>query len=65
MKLILDHLARATRGRLHISLPDGSHVEFGEQDLQHLAHMTINDYRFFSRVALGSDIGFGRSLHVR
>jgi cyclopropane-fatty-acyl-phospholipid synthase len=47
MNLIFDHLAQSTRGRLRITLPDGSHVEFGEQDFQHHAHMTINDYRFF------------------
>jgi cyclopropane-fatty-acyl-phospholipid synthase len=62
MNLIFDHLAQSTRGRLRITLPDGSHVEFGEQDFQHHAHMTINDYRFFSRVALGSDIGLGESF---
>ncbi|MFO7714129.1 DUF1365 family protein [Desulfosarcina sp.] len=62
MKLILDHLAQATRGRLRITLPDGSHVEFGEQDRQHQAHMTINDYRFFSRAVMGSDIGLGEAF---
>ena len=62
MKLILDHLTRSNRGRLRITLPDGSHVAFGEQDLQHQAHMTINDYRFFSRVVLGSDIGLGEAF---
>ena len=62
MKLILDHLAKATRGRLRVTLPAGSTVDFGQQDHQGRAHMTISDYRFFSRVALGSDIGLGESF---
>jgi cyclopropane-fatty-acyl-phospholipid synthase len=62
MKLILDHLAKATRGRLRVTLPDGSNVDFGQLDHQRQAHMKINDYRFFSRVALGSDIGLGEAF---
>ena len=62
MKLILDHLAKADQGRLRVTLPDGSTVDFGQQDHQGRAHMTINDYRFFSRVVLGSDIGLGEAF---
>ncbi|MGA6927403.1 MAG: DUF1365 family protein, partial [Desulfosarcina sp.] len=62
MKMILGHLAKATSGRLRITLPDGSDVDFGRQDHQRHAHMTINDYRFFSRVVMGSDIGLGEAF---
>jgi len=62
MKLILDHLAQATSGWLRVTLPDGSNVDFGQPDHQPQAQMTINDYRFFSRVALGSDIGLGEAF---
>jgi cyclopropane-fatty-acyl-phospholipid synthase len=62
MTLILDHLNKAAHGRLRVTLPDGSTVDFGRQDHQGRAHMTVNDYRFFSRVVLGSDIGLGESF---
>jgi cyclopropane-fatty-acyl-phospholipid synthase len=62
MTLILDHLAKAAHGRLRVTFPDSSTVDFGEQDHPGRAHMTINDYRFFSRVALGSDIGLGEAF---
>ena len=62
MTLLLEHLAKATRGRLRVTLPDGSTVDFGQPVDQSQAQMTINDYRFFSRVVLGSDIGLGEAF---
>jgi cyclopropane-fatty-acyl-phospholipid synthase len=62
MKMILDLLGRAESGRLQVTLPDGSMVAFGPRDDIGQTHMKINDYRFFSRVVLGGDIGLGEAF---
>ena len=61
MKLVMDYLQRARRGSLHLTLPDGKTHDYGRQGAPK-AHLRINDYRFFSRVVLGADIGFGEAF---
>ena len=61
MKLMLAYLAGAGRGRLRLCLPDGSIHDFGERREAPPVDLTVRDYRFFSRVVLGSDIGLGES----
>lgn len=61
MKLILDHLGRAQSGRLQLTLPDGSSFNIGQQDDTAQSQIKINDYRFFSRVVMGADIGLGEA----
>ncbi len=65
MKLLLDHLSGADRGWLRLRLPDGSARDFGRRDDSQPVDLTVNDYRFFSRVVLGSDIGLGESYMHR
>ncbi len=62
MQLTLAHLARATQGRLQVTLPDGTEHTFGRSDKARPARMRINDYRFFSRVVLSADIGLGEAF---
>ena len=62
MQLTLAHLARATRGLLQVTLPDGTQQAFGRSDKARPARMQINDYRFFSRVVLSADIGLGEAF---
>ena len=64
MKRILGHLARAAAGRLEVVLPDGEVRRFGPQEIGPAARIRVNDYRFFSRVALGADIGLGEAFMV-
>ncbi|MEE4608981.1 MAG: DUF1365 family protein, partial [Desulfobacteraceae bacterium] len=64
MKRILGHLAKAVAGRLEVVLPDGTIRLFGPQNNEPAARIQVNDYRFFSRVALGADIGLGEAFMV-
>jgi cyclopropane-fatty-acyl-phospholipid synthase len=58
---MLSHLSGARQEWLRLRLPDGSHQDFGSGDESLPVHLEVNDYRFFSRVVLGSDIGLGES----
>ncbi|MFH1982663.1 MAG: DUF1365 family protein [Pseudomonadota bacterium] len=62
MAMVMDFLARSDRGALELQLPDGTLRLFGEPGAVAPADLRINDYRFFSRVVLGGDIGFGESF---
>lgn len=55
-------LLKIETGKLEIVLPDGS-VKFcvNEKAPSRTARMLINDYSFFSRIALGGEIGLGES----
>jgi cyclopropane-fatty-acyl-phospholipid synthase len=61
-KRILGHLAKAGIGRLVLTLPDGTARDFGPPSGRPPARMHVNDDRFFSRVALGADIGLGEAF---
>lgn len=64
LALVTDYLARADRGALAVQYPDGTERRFGAPVVGPPVKMHINDYRFFSRVVLGGDIGFGESFVV-
>lgn len=59
MKAVTGMLDRVDTGRLDLVLPDGKTLTFGSSENGARAHLKVNDYRFFSRVALHGDIGFG------
>jgi cyclopropane-fatty-acyl-phospholipid synthase len=48
-------------GRLSLSLPDGRELRFGSGEGGPLAQITVWRWRFFSRCAVGGDMGFGES----
>jgi cyclopropane-fatty-acyl-phospholipid synthase len=62
MKLMLSYLSGADNGWLQLFLPDGSFHECGRRGDGRPVDLTVNDYRFFSRVVFGSDIGLGESF---
>ncbi len=61
MKALFRILARTETGRLSITLPDGTTRLFGGGPSSISADITVNDYRCFSRIILGADIGLGES----
>lgn len=62
MSLVVDFLRRTDRGAIRVTFPDGSRHRFGDPALAAPVDLRINDHRFFSRVVLGGDIGFGESF---
>lgn len=60
--LIQKRLAKADQGSLRVTLPDGQTVVYGKSEDAPQVHLRVNDYRFFSRVALGADIGLGEAF---
>jgi cyclopropane-fatty-acyl-phospholipid synthase len=54
-------LGRARTGSLRMTLPDGSSKTFGEATSADRAELIVKDWRFFSRLVLGGDIGLGES----
>ncbi|TFG93074.1 MAG: DUF1365 family protein, partial [Syntrophobacterales bacterium] len=61
MKYILQLLRPIKHGYLRMTVPRGEIEIFGDETSQSRADMTVNDYRFFSRVVLGGDTGLGES----
>jgi cyclopropane-fatty-acyl-phospholipid synthase len=68
MKGVLRYFSKMEEGAMRMRLPDGSERILGnpdadpEAEAEAEAEMTIQDYRFFTRTALGGDIGFGESF---
>jgi len=54
-------LGRAKTGSLCMTLPDGSSMTLGEATSANQAEMIVKDWRFFSRLVFGGDIGLGES----
>lgn len=59
---VLEVLSKVAIGRLQVTLPDGTVRRFGEAGGEPTADLLIRDPSFFSRVALGGDVGFGESF---
>lgn len=60
-QLVLAYLQRTREGSLHLTLPDGKALRCGASG-QPRAALRINDHRFFSRVVINGDIGFGEAF---
>ena len=54
-------LGRAGNGSLRMTLPDGSSKTLGEATSADHAEIIVKDWRFFSRLVFGGDIGLGES----
>lgn len=61
---VLGVLERFERGRLTLQLPDGSTHAFGQGNGVE-ASLRVNDARFFSRILMYGDIGFGEAYTER
>lgn len=64
MKPVRRHFNSLTVGRLKVKYPDLSVEEFGDRSAQSAITMTIHSHRFFKRVVLSADIGFGESYQA-
>ncbi|MDX2478785.1 MAG: DUF1365 family protein [Desulfuromusa sp.] len=61
MILCFKFLSRLSQGDLRVSLPDGSHYQFGTVGQQPTQQLSIREYRFFRRVMFSGEIGFGEA----
>ena len=60
-KRLLEVLSGLPEGRLTITLPEGAEVELGQPDASARGQIQVRDHRFFSRIGLHGDIGFGEA----
>lgn len=61
MKMVLNFLERLPAGELLMKTPDGRQAVFGKQGTRPSLQMDIKEYRFFRRVMVSGDIGFGEA----
>ena len=61
MKMVTRFLSRLPEGELVLTTPDGDEKSFGKRGTQPSLEMTIHEYRFFRRVMISGDIGFGEA----
>lgn len=61
MKIILNFLSRLPEGELTVILPDGQKKHFGLKGSAPQHILEIKEFRFFRRVMISGDIGFGES----
>lgn len=54
-------LSSLSRGELRLILPDGNLVVFGNAGAQPCVEINIREYRFFRRLTLSGEIGFGEA----
>jgi cyclopropane-fatty-acyl-phospholipid synthase len=62
MKMTIKFLARLPQGELHLSTPGGEHYHFGRPGAEPSLQLTVKEYRFFRRVMVAGDIGFGEAF---
>ncbi len=61
MNMTLNFLARLPQGELTLTMPDGKDYRFGQSGTAPAVNMSVKEYRFFRRVMLSGDIGFGEA----
>jgi cyclopropane-fatty-acyl-phospholipid synthase len=59
LRLVSSHLAHVRAGTLHVRLPDGSVDSYGGFAPGRDAEIRVLNYRFFQKVMLRADVGFG------
>lgn len=62
--VVMSALERVRRGRLALTLPDGSTRVFGEADTPLAATLVVTRAAFFRRVLLWGDVGFGEAYQA-
>ena len=60
-KIVLSILSRMKKGELNVTFPNGDVESFGGNDKSIVANIKINNARFFKRIVMFGDIGFGES----
>jgi len=61
LRLVMGALGAIRTGQLTLRLPNGEWHRFGDPSSGLTGEIHLRSWRFFRRVALGSDIGFGES----
>ena len=61
MKMIMKFLGRLPEGELTLKTPDGQSQRFGKPGTTPALELRIHQYRFFRRVMVAGDIGFGEA----
>lgn len=61
MTLCFRFLSRLPQGELQLFLPDGSLQRFGRLGAKPSLQLAVREYRFFRRLMLSGDIGFGEA----
>lgn len=61
IKMVSDFLDRLPEGELRLTTADGQETLFGKKGSQPSMTMAIHEYRFFRRVMVSGDIGFGEA----
>ncbi len=59
---VLDLMGRLRHGSLTLRLPDGDARTFGTPGAEPSARIDVHRHRFFKRVLLGGDVGFGEAF---
>lgn len=59
-QLVYNLLSHFKRGRLILTLPDGTQKKFGDTD-EMIVHLQVKNWIFFKKIVLSGDIGFGES----
>jgi cyclopropane-fatty-acyl-phospholipid synthase len=60
-RLVLQAARAVRKGRLILTLPDGSQFTFGGASEGPVAHLTVKDERVFSRLLFSGEMGLGES----
>lgn len=60
-KIVLGILSRLKKGQLNVTFPNGGEETYGGNDKTIVANIKINNARFFKRIVMFGDIGFGES----
>ncbi len=61
MKMAMNFLARLPEGELRLVMPEGQEHRFGKPGTEPVLQIKLNEYRFFRRVMVAGDIGFGEA----
>ena len=59
--IVLKFMSKMDKGNLHLTLPGGELITFGNGEDNISASITINSDEFYKRIILFGDIGFGEA----
>ena len=59
MKMVDRQLSRIRKGHLAVHLPDGTTTDYGDDSEP--VHLNIHNYRFYTRLVAGGNIGLGEA----
>ncbi len=62
MKMVLKFFNRLPQGEMILTTPDGLEHRFGQPDGSPSIRLSVKEYRFFRRVMISGDIGFGEAF---